>query len=183
MYLTDAILIMEHSFYLAQQNDPQPVSCASKKYKTSDISAKVKDALDEVFQQYNKASEREQVDIILKIILQNCMGGLDMPFNTSLINICILDPPASQRWHPSCSRRCITNWKADVCRERVGVNSCMTGLGKPWRCSTCNPVGDKDNDRINHSLMLITAYSCISSWWKLEHIAYRQLSKAIAMGI
>lgn len=97
MYLTDAILIMEHSFYLAQQNDPQPVSSASKKYKTSHISAKVKDALDEVFQQYNKASEREQVDIILKIILQNCMGGLDMPFNTSLINICILDPPASQR--------------------------------------------------------------------------------------
>jgi len=69
----DAILILEHSFYLFQQNDPHPVSSAAQKYIASNTPDRVGEALQDVFKQYNKASENEQVDMVLNVIIQNHM--------------------------------------------------------------------------------------------------------------
>ena len=78
MYI-DAILILEHSFYLAQQHDLQPVSSAVQKYNASNTSTRVGKALEDVFKQYNKTySETEKVDMILKVIIQNHIGELNM---------------------------------------------------------------------------------------------------------
>jgi len=69
----DAILILEHSFYLSQQNDPQPVSSAAEKYIASNIPVSVAKALKDVLKQYNKASFGEKVAIVLNVIIQNRM--------------------------------------------------------------------------------------------------------------
>ena len=80
------ILILEHSFYLSQQNDPQPVSSATEKYLASNTPARVGKALQDVFKQYNKASGVEKLDMIFNIIIQNHMGELNICFNTLFIN-------------------------------------------------------------------------------------------------
>ena len=76
---------MEYSFYLSQQNIPQPVLSAAQKYTTSDTPARVGKALKEVFKQYNKASEDEKVDIVLKVVIQNHMGELNICFDIIFI--------------------------------------------------------------------------------------------------
>ena len=92
----DAILLLEHSFYLAQQNDPKPVSSALEKYNALNIHAKVATDLEEVFKQYNKASEKEKVDMVLLVITQNRMGEFNICFNILFINNSILDAPAAK---------------------------------------------------------------------------------------
>ncbi|KAF8556884.1 hypothetical protein OG21DRAFT_1551482 [Imleria badia] len=74
----DALIISEHSFHLAQQNDPQPISSAAQRYSASSISAQVKMALKGVFQQYREVSEEEKVDMIFNLIMQNHMAIMDL---------------------------------------------------------------------------------------------------------
>jgi hypothetical protein len=92
---TDAILLLEHSFYLAQQKDPKPVFSALEKYNAFNIRAKVVTALEEVFKQYTKASQKEKVDMVLLVITQNRMGigELNICFNILFIRNSILDTP------------------------------------------------------------------------------------------
>ena len=92
----DAILILEHSFYLSQQDDPQPVSSAAQKYIASDIPARVGKALKDVFKQYNKASEDGKLDMVLKVIIQNHMGELNIHFDTLSIDNSIPDTTAAK---------------------------------------------------------------------------------------
>jgi hypothetical protein len=70
----DVLVILDHSFYLFHQKDPQPVQSAAEKYKASDIPKKVKLAMKEVFDQYSKASKEKKIDMILNVILQNRMS-------------------------------------------------------------------------------------------------------------
>ena len=92
----DAILLLEHSFYLAQQNDPKPVSSALEKYNALNIHAKVATDLEEVFKQYNKASEKEKVDMVLLVIAKNCMSEFNLCFNILFINNSIPDTLAAK---------------------------------------------------------------------------------------
>ena len=92
----DAILILEHSFYLSQQDDPQPVSSAAQKYIASDTPARVGKALKDVFMQYNKASEDEKLDMVLKVIIQNHMGEFNICFDILCIENSIPDTPAAK---------------------------------------------------------------------------------------
>ena len=92
----DAIIILEHSFYLSQQDDPQPVSSAAQKYIASDIPARVGKALKDVFKQYNKASEDGKLDMVLKVIIQNHMGELNIHFDTLSIDNSIPDTTAAK---------------------------------------------------------------------------------------
>jgi hypothetical protein len=64
---------LEHSFYLSLQNDPQPISSAIQKYNAANMPARVGKALEEVFKQYNKASVKEKLDMVLLVITQNHM--------------------------------------------------------------------------------------------------------------
>ena len=75
-----AIIILEHSFYLSQQNDPQPVSSAAQKYLASNTPASVGQALEDFFK-HNKASDGEKTDMVFNIIIQNRMGELNICFN------------------------------------------------------------------------------------------------------
>ena len=70
----DAILILEYSFYLSEQNDPQPLFSAAQKYVASNTPARVGKALEDVSKQYNKASDDEKVEMILSVINQHHMG-------------------------------------------------------------------------------------------------------------
>ena len=81
---------MEHSFYLSQQNDPQPVSSAAQKYLASNISAGVGQALEAIFK-HNKVSEDEKTDMVFNVIIQNRMGELNICFNILFINIFIIE--------------------------------------------------------------------------------------------
>ena len=90
------ILILEHSFYLFQQKDPQPVSSAAQKYLASNTPASVGKALDDVFKQYNKASNNEKVAMVLKVISQNHMGELNISFDILSIDNSISDTPAAK---------------------------------------------------------------------------------------
>ncbi|KAF8130252.1 hypothetical protein EV363DRAFT_1075147, partial [Boletus edulis] len=71
----ETLLILEQSFYLSQQGDPDAVSSAAQEYKTSDIPTKVNVALKDVFTHYasGTASRNEKVDMICNIITQNHM--------------------------------------------------------------------------------------------------------------
>ncbi|KAF8120843.1 hypothetical protein EV363DRAFT_1104144, partial [Boletus edulis] len=70
----DIILISELSFFLCQQNDPQPFSSAVQKYKASDSPGRAKKALEEVFKEYtNHASYDQKVEMVTNVILQNNM--------------------------------------------------------------------------------------------------------------
>ena len=93
---TDAIILLEHSFYLAQQDDPKPLSSAIEKYNALNICAKVATDLEEVFKQYNKASEKEKVDMVLLVIAQNRMGEFNMCLNILFISHSIPDVPAAK---------------------------------------------------------------------------------------
>ncbi|KAH0827378.1 hypothetical protein J3R83DRAFT_4030 [Lanmaoa asiatica] len=75
------ILILEHSFYLSQQDDPKPIFSAAQKYKASLIPARVRKALEEVVKQYSKLSLIEKRDMVVNIILQNHMGQFNVSFN------------------------------------------------------------------------------------------------------
>ena len=91
----DVILILEHSFYLSQ-HDPQPISSAVQKYNAANTPARVGNALEEVFKHYNKASETEKVDMVLKVIIQNHMGELNILFNILFITNSISDTSAAK---------------------------------------------------------------------------------------
>jgi hypothetical protein len=77
----DAILILEHSFYLSQQNHPQPVSFAAQKYIASNTPAEVGKAIEGIFKQYNKVSDDSKVDMIFKVIIENHMGEFNVWFD------------------------------------------------------------------------------------------------------
>ena len=76
LYNTDAILILEHSFHLAQQDDHQPVSTAAQKYTASNMPARVNTALKNVFKQYSKATEKEKIEMVFNVIAENCISEL-----------------------------------------------------------------------------------------------------------
>ncbi|KAF8438523.1 hypothetical protein L210DRAFT_3544288 [Boletus edulis BED1] len=71
----ETLIILEQSFYLSQQGDPDAVSSAAQEYKTSDIPTKVNVALKDVFTHYasGTASKNEKVNMICNIITQNHM--------------------------------------------------------------------------------------------------------------
>ncbi|KAF8127826.1 hypothetical protein EV363DRAFT_1119478, partial [Boletus edulis] len=69
----ETLLILEHSFYLSQRGDSDPVSSAAQKYWMSDIPTKVNIALEDVFMQYGTASEEEKVAMICNVVMQNHM--------------------------------------------------------------------------------------------------------------
>jgi hypothetical protein len=85
----DILLILEYSFYLFYQKDPQPLLSAAQKYKASTIPKKVKLAMKGVFDQYGQASKEEKIEMIMTVILQNRMSMLstsDFSFNNSLFS-------------------------------------------------------------------------------------------------
>ena len=98
-YNLDAILILEHSFYLSQHNDPQPFS-AAQKYFASNTPARVGQALKDVFKQYHKAPEDEKINMVFNLITQNHMpvGELNICFNILFIGtlISVLPSPAAK---------------------------------------------------------------------------------------
>jgi len=67
----DTLLILEHSFYLFHQKYPQPLKSAATKYKKSNLPARVKLAMQDVFRQYGNASKNEKIEMILNVVLQN----------------------------------------------------------------------------------------------------------------
>ncbi|KAF8132817.1 hypothetical protein EV363DRAFT_1076249, partial [Boletus edulis] len=69
----ETLLILEQSFYLSQQGDPDAVSSAAQEYRTSDIPAKVNIALRNVLTHYSTTSKEEKVAMICNIITQNHM--------------------------------------------------------------------------------------------------------------
>ena len=82
----DVILILEHSFYLSQQDTPQPVSLAVQQYNASNTPARVGKSLEDVFGQYNRASETEKIHMVLNIITQNRMGELNIHSSFLFVN-------------------------------------------------------------------------------------------------
>ncbi|KAF8443154.1 hypothetical protein L210DRAFT_3739897 [Boletus edulis BED1] len=69
----ETLLILEQSFYLSQQGDPNAVFSAAQQYRISDIPTKVNIALKDVFSHYGITSMKEKVDMICNIITQNHM--------------------------------------------------------------------------------------------------------------
>ncbi|KAF8127834.1 hypothetical protein EV363DRAFT_1124940, partial [Boletus edulis] len=67
------LLILEHSFYLSQMEDSDPISSAAQKYWMSDIPTKVNIALEDVSMQYGTASKEEKVAMICNVVMQNHM--------------------------------------------------------------------------------------------------------------
>ena len=91
----DTILILDHSFYLSQQDDPTPFLTAAQIYKASNIPARVRKALEEVVKQYGKLSDKEKEDVVLNIILENHMGNfVYIPFKVISIDNFISETPA-----------------------------------------------------------------------------------------
>ena len=86
-WYVDVILIFEHSFHLCQQNDPLPISSAVQMYNVANKPARVGKALEDVFKQYNKASEAEKLDMVLDIIIHNCICKSNIHLNTLFIKI------------------------------------------------------------------------------------------------
>ena len=89
-YDTGAILILEHSFFLVQQKDSQPILSAAEKYKASDISTKVEAALQDVSIQYNTASREGKIGMIFNIVMQNRMSKSHMCFHAPFQNLTFL---------------------------------------------------------------------------------------------
>ena len=54
------------------------MSTAIQKYNASNTTARVRKDLEDVFEQYNTASKNEKVDMVLKVIIQNHMGELNI---------------------------------------------------------------------------------------------------------
>ncbi|KAF8132795.1 hypothetical protein EV363DRAFT_1163220 [Boletus edulis] len=81
------LLILEQSFYLSQQGDPDAVSSAAQEYRTLDIPAQVNIALRDVFTHFGTTSKEEKVAMICNIITQNHMGKLIICINIPLINL------------------------------------------------------------------------------------------------
>ncbi|KAF8123940.1 hypothetical protein EV363DRAFT_1178938 [Boletus edulis] len=79
-----SLLILEQSFYLSQQGDPDVVFSAAQQYRISDIPTKVNTALKDVFIHYGTVSKEEKVDMICNIITQNHMGKLIICINIQL---------------------------------------------------------------------------------------------------
>ena len=69
---------------------------AVQMYNASNTSARVGKALEEVFKQYNKASEKEKVDMVLLVIAKNCMSEFNLCFNILFINNSIPDTLAAK---------------------------------------------------------------------------------------
>ena len=89
-YNTDAILILEHSFFLVQQKDSKPIPSATEKYKASNISAKVKAVLQDVSIQYSTASREEKIGMIFNVVMQNRMSKSHMCFHAPFQNLTFL---------------------------------------------------------------------------------------------
>ena len=66
-------IILEHSFFLYQQNIQDPVATAAKQYKSCGISTRVTKALTELIPQYNPQEEaREKMEnLIMNVISQH----------------------------------------------------------------------------------------------------------------
>ena len=92
----DGILILEHSFFLFQQKDPQPILSAAEKYRALDISAKVKAVLQDVSMQYSIASREEKIGMIFNVVMQNRMSkSHEFPCFILKLNIFISGTPVT----------------------------------------------------------------------------------------
>ena len=78
MIFADSALILEHSFFLHQQNVPNPVAVAAQVYKSSGTSARVAKALSELCPQYNSHEEEEDkmTELIMNVVSQHVIGKL-----------------------------------------------------------------------------------------------------------
>ena len=76
----DSALILEHSFFLYQQNVPDAFAAAAQVYKSSGTSARVAKALSELFPQFNpQKEEREKIcQLIMNMVSQHVIGK---PYN------------------------------------------------------------------------------------------------------
>jgi hypothetical protein len=54
------------------------VSSAIQKYNASNTTTRVGKDLEDVYEHYNTASKNEKVDMLLKVIIQNRMGELNI---------------------------------------------------------------------------------------------------------
>ena len=72
----DSALILEHSFFLHQQNVPDPIATAVQVYKSSGTFARVAKALTELFSQYNPyEEERERMcQLIMDVVSEHVIG-------------------------------------------------------------------------------------------------------------
>ncbi|KAF8127835.1 hypothetical protein EV363DRAFT_1171570 [Boletus edulis] len=84
----ETLHILEQSFYLLQQGDPDAVSSAVQEYRTSDIPTMVNIALKDVFTHYDTTSKKEKVDMICNIITQNHTCLLLPPFRLAILRGC-----------------------------------------------------------------------------------------------
>ena len=76
LIFADSTLILEHSFFLHQQNVQDPIATAAEAYKSSGMSARVAKALTEIFPQFNPhEKEREKMcELIMNVISQHVIG-------------------------------------------------------------------------------------------------------------
>ena len=83
----DSALILEHSFFLHQQNVPNPVAAAAQVYTSSGTSARVAKALTELFPQYNSHEEEEDkmTELIMNVVSQHVIGK---PHKCLVISFC-----------------------------------------------------------------------------------------------
>ena len=70
---TGILLILEHSFHLHQQGVCPSLPPTIQKFKELGLQDGVKKALEKVFKEYGKASQKEKVEIITNVIHQNQM--------------------------------------------------------------------------------------------------------------
>jgi hypothetical protein len=54
------------------------VSSAIQKYNASNTTTRVRKDLEDVYEHYNTVSKNEKVDMVLKVIIQNRMGELNI---------------------------------------------------------------------------------------------------------
>ena len=86
----DFILILEHSFFLQQQQVQNPLETAAGQYTSSGASARVSKALKELYPQYKPQDEEKEkmVELIMNLISEHIICKLSFVFvYTDLLKI------------------------------------------------------------------------------------------------
>ena len=88
--LVDFTLILEHSFFLQQQQVQNPLETANKQYTLSGTSTKVTKALKEFYPQYQPQDEEKEkmVKLIVKLISEHIICKLGYLFILIYWSLC-----------------------------------------------------------------------------------------------
>lgn len=72
LMFVDALLILEHSFFLCQQNIQDPIAAATQQYKSSGIPSRVAKAVTEVYPQLHEDEMCKKMhQLIMDVVSQN----------------------------------------------------------------------------------------------------------------